>query len=41
VRFAQKSDFSFTPGFSPVINDREMTKNRFNGFSLLTGKFLS
>ena len=23
--------FSFTPGFSPVIKDRENQKNRFNG----------
>ena len=25
---------SFTPGFSPVIKDRENHRNRFNGFSV-------
>jgi hypothetical protein len=25
---------SFTPGFSPVIKDRENHENRFNGFSV-------
>ncbi len=26
--------FSFTPGFSPVIKDPEIHRNRFNGFSV-------
>jgi hypothetical protein len=36
--FASKlseSYFSFTPGFSPVIIQRETHKNRFNGINIL------